>query len=145
VQGASQQLFNAHALSGVVSGLIVSDRTVAGVTIVDLTGSFTRGFGVRAFDERVRELLQEGARSFAFNLEQVLDIDSSGFGGLAAAHNSVEQAGGEIKLFAPSERVSRKLNRLHFDAVFEILDDQRAALRAFGAQASEKSESLSRG
>src|SRR5215831_5254412 len=96
MQSASQQqLFNARVPSGVISGLMVSDRRVVGVTIVDLTGSFTRGFGLEAFDERVRDLLQEGERSLAINLEQVLDIDSSGFGGLAAAHNSVEQAGGQ--------------------------------------------------
>jgi anti-anti-sigma factor len=146
VQNASQQIFNPYDPSpGVISGLIVSDRRVGEVTIVDLTGSLARGFGLQAFDDRVRYLVEEGARNLAINLEQVSDIDSSGFGGLAAAHNWVEQAGGQIKLFAASERVRRTLNRLHFDAVFEILDDQSAALRAFGAPASEKSESPSGG
>jgi anti-anti-sigma factor len=109
---------------------------VGEVTIIDLIGPLTRGFGVQAFDDRVRCLVQEGARSLAINLQQVSDIDSSGYGGLAAAYNWVERAGGQIKLFAVSARVRRTLNRLNFDTVFEILGDQKAALRAFGAPAS---------
>jgi len=142
VQIASQRLFNFYAPSRLISGLSVADRRVGDVTLVDLRGRLTRGFGLQAFDDRVRFLVQEGARSVAINLEQVSDIDSSGFGGLAAAYNWVVQAGGQIKLFAPSERVRRTLNRLHFDKVIQILNDQEAALRAFGAPASETPESL---
>lgn len=146
MQGGSLRLLNAYAPSlGVISGLIVSDRRVGEVTIVDLTGSLTHGFGLQVFDDRVRCLVKEGAPNLAINLEQVLGIDSSGFGALAAAHNWVEQAGGQIKLFAPSRRLRRTFNRLHFDKVFEILNDQDAALRAFGALTSENPEAFSEG
>jgi anti-anti-sigma factor len=143
VQSGPQRLLNAHAPSlGVISGLIVSDRRVGEIRIVDLTGSLTRGFGLQALDNRVRCLVEEGAGNFAIDLEHLSYIDSSGFGGLAGAHNRVEQAGGQIKLFA-APRLLRTFNRLHFNEVLEILDDQEAALRAFDARTSDKTESSS--
>ncbi len=143
MQSFPQRLFNLCVSSSrLISGLTVSDRRVGDVTIVDLTGPLTRGFGLQAFDDRVRHLVQEGARSLAINLEQVSDIDSSGFGGLAAAHYWVEQAGGQIKLFAAPQRVKRTLHRLRFDRVFDILDDEKTALRAFAVRASEAPEVL---
>ncbi|HXJ94765.1 MAG TPA: STAS domain-containing protein [Terriglobia bacterium] len=146
MQSFSQEIFNLYVpSSGLISGLRVSDRRVGDVRIVDLSGSFSRGFGLQFFDERVRHLVQEGARNLAIDLEHVSEIDSSGFGALAVAHNWVEQAGGQIKLFAASERVKHTLIRLHFDKVFEIVDDQDAVLRAFGAPASEQPESLAEG
>jgi anti-sigma B factor antagonist len=118
---------------------------VGEVTIVDLIDPLTREFAPRGFDDRVRELLDEGARNFAINLGEVRNIDSSGLGRLAAAYNRIKQADGEIKLFAACARVRRTLNRLRLDTVFEILEDETAALRAFSAQVHERAEPVSGG
>jgi len=114
-----------------VSASSISDRTAGAVTIVDVKGPLTRAFAVEAFQRRLQELLLEGANKLAINLEDVRDIDSSGVGALAAAYKWLEQTGGHVKLFAPSSRVKRTLQRMRFDTVFQILEDERAALQAF--------------
>jgi anti-anti-sigma factor len=124
---------------GLISGLDISDRRVGDVAVVDLACHLTRELAPRSFVHRVRKLLDEGTRKFAINLEHVRDIDSSGLGGLAAAYNWIKQADGEIKLFAARARVRRTLNRVRLDTVFQILEDEKAALRAFDPSSAEKS------
>lgn len=86
MQSFSQEIFNLYVPSPrLISGLTVCDRSVGDVTIVDVSGPLTRGFGLHIFDEQVRRLVKEGASSLAINLERVSEIDSSGFGALAAA------------------------------------------------------------
>jgi anti-anti-sigma factor len=125
-------------IKGLIAGLGISHRRVGDIAVVDLACRLTRELAPRSFVHRVRELLDEGTRKFAINLERVRDFDSSGLGGLAAAYNWVKQADGEIKLFAARARVRRALNRVRLDTVFQILEDEEAALRAFDPPCAEK-------
>ena len=55
-------------------------------------------------------------------------ITSHGLGGLTAAYNLVEQAGGRITFFAAPERLVRTLQRLRLDRVLEFVEDEASAL-----------------
>jgi anti-sigma B factor antagonist len=110
----------------------VSDRHSGNVSIIDVDGPLTAERAARAFRERVRDLLDEGAKSFVVNLAEVERIDSYGLGALAAAYNWIAQAHGEMELFGPQPRVRRMLHRLRLDSVLPILDDEQQALQALG-------------
>jgi len=136
---ASERLFNICARSsGFAPGASISDRRLYNLTIVDLSGPLTRKFAVQVFHDRVRELLQEGAWRFAINLDYLPDMGSSGFCALAAVYTWLERTGGQIKLFAASEQVRCTLHRLRFGKVFEIFEDEEAALRALSPPRSRK-------
>ena len=119
-----------HSFS--VPDSIVSDRHSGHVSIIDVEGPLTAERTARAFRDRVRDLLGEGAKNFVVNLTDVESIDSYGLGALAAAYNWITRVHGEIELFAPQPRVRRMLERLRLDSVFPILDDERQALQALG-------------
>lgn len=108
----------------------VSERKSGNVSIVDVDGPLTVGHAAQAFRERIRELLDEGARTIAVNLGGVGEIDSYGLGGLAAAYNWADEAGATVELFSPQPRVRRMLSRLRLDSVFPIFDTEDDALRA---------------
>jgi anti-sigma B factor antagonist len=109
----------------------VVDREVSGVSVIDLTGPLVRELSVLAFLEQIRELLDQGARSFAINLADVPYADSYGVGGLATAHNLVQNSGGRIKFFAARDRLLRTFHRLRLDTVLDLLEDERSALSSF--------------
>jgi anti-sigma B factor antagonist len=109
----------------------VVDREVHGVSVIDLRGPLVRELSVLAFLEQIRELLDQGARNFAINLAEVPYADSYGLGGLATAHNLVQHSGGRIKFFAARDRLMRTLHRLRLDTVFDLFEDETAALSSF--------------
>jgi ABC-type transporter Mla MlaB component len=75
------------------------DREVQGVEVIDLTGPLVRELSVHAFRDRIRQLLDEGAKNFAINLTEVPYADSYGIGCLAGAYNLIEAAGRRINFF----------------------------------------------
>jgi len=118
--------FPTHALAS-----SVVDRKVSEVSVIDLKGPLMRELPVLAFRDQIRELLDQGVRNFAINLAEVPYADSYGLGGLAAAHNLVQQARGRIKFFAARDRLVRMLHRLRFDTVLELFEDEESALSSF--------------
>jgi len=109
----------------------VGCRMVHHVAVIDLRGPFVQERTFPLLQERILELLDEGAKNFAINLSEVPSADSYTLGGLAGAYNLIRQAGGRIKFFAASERLVRTLKKLHLDTVLELADDEASALSRF--------------
>jgi len=109
----------------------VVDRKVRDVSIIHLTGSLVRELPVLTFRDQIRELLDQGARNFAIDLAEVPHADSCGLGGLVAAYNLIQQAGGRIKFFAAHDRLVRTLHRLRLDKVLDFLEDEASAVASF--------------
>lgn len=108
----------------------VSERKLGDVSIVEVEGPLIAQRAAQDLRNRVRELLDRGARKIAVDLSGVGEIDSYGLGGLAAAYNWTAAAGGTIELFAPQPRVQRMLKRLRLDSVLGVFHDQEGAVRA---------------
>ena len=98
------------------------------VAVIELKGPFGEERTAHALYDTIRELLEEGARSFAINLAQVSVADSYTLGALAGAYNLVRQAGGRIKFFAAPERLIRALRKFHLDSVLELYANEALAL-----------------
>jgi anti-sigma B factor antagonist len=115
----------------------VAIRTIADVSIVDVSGRITIGEGSAALRDLVRQLLDQGVRKILLNLHEVGYIDSSGVGELVRTYTSVRGEGGQMKLVNPSKRVSDLLRITHLSAVFEIQADEASAIHSFGQASSQ--------
>ena len=65
------------------------------------------------------------------NLADVNYIDSSGIGELVASFTSTSNAGGSLKLLSLTKRVQDLLQITKLYTVFEVFDDEAAAIRSF--------------
>ena len=65
------------------------------------------------------------------NLAQVTYMDSSGVGALLAAYKSIQAAEGKCKFVGAPPEVIRILRRLNLDKVFELFEDETAAVSSF--------------
>ena len=101
---------------------------VRNVAVIDPSGPLNQEQSVHALHDAIRELLDEGAQSFAINLARVPGADSYTLGALAGAFNLVRQAGGRIKFFAAPERLIRALKKFHLDSVLELYANEASAL-----------------
>jgi anti-sigma B factor antagonist len=116
----------------------LATRTVADISVVDVSGRITIGEGSNLLRDTVRQLLEQGSRKILLNLHEVGYIDSSGMGELVRTYTSVRGQGGQMKLLNPSKRVNDLLRITHLSAIFEIQPDEASALQSFGRPASSQ-------
>ena len=115
--------------------MTTSTRQVDGVTIVDLSGRITLDEGSAALRETVKQLIDQGQKRVLLNMSKVQFIDSSGIGELVSAFTSAREQGGELKLLNLSKKVHSLIQITKLQAVFDIRDDEAAAVQAFSKSA----------
>jgi len=108
-----------------------STRQVDGVTIVDLSGRITLGEGSTMLRDIVRDLIAKGQKKILLNLGDVTYIDSSGIGELVSAFTTVRNGGGDLKLLNLTKKVHDLLQITKLYTVFDIKDDEPAAIQSF--------------
>ena len=108
-----------------------SNRQIDGVTIVDCSGRITLGEGSVILRDTVKDLLSKGSKRILLNLGDVNYIDSSGIGELVSAYTTVKNQGGELKLLNLTKKVHDLLQITKLYTVFDVKDDETAAVKSF--------------
>jgi len=108
-----------------------SNRQVDGVTVVDMSGRITLGEGSVILRDTIRDLVGKGQKKILLNLGDVTYIDSSGIGELVSAFTAVRREGGELKLLKLTKKVHDLLQITKLYTVFDIKDDEAAAIKSF--------------
>ncbi len=108
-------------------------RQVDGVTVLDLSGKITLGEGSVTLRDAIRDVLSKGQNKILLNMADISYIDSSGLGELVSAFTTVKNAGGELKLLSLTKKVKDVLQITKLYTVFDIKDDEAAAISSFGA------------
>lgn len=111
----------------------VTSRQIEGVTVLDLSGRIDLGEGGVVLREAIQDVLAKGEKKILLNMSDVTYIDSSGLGELVTAFTSVRNRGGELKLLNLTRRVHDLLQITKLYTVFDIKDDESAAISAFAA------------
>ncbi len=110
----------------------LSVRKVGDVTVIDAVGRITLGEGASSFRDTIRDLVSKGEKKLVLNLGNVTYIDSSGIGELVSAFTTVTNQGGQLKLLNLTKRIQDLLQITKLYTVFEVYDDESAAVRSFG-------------
>lgn len=108
-----------------------SNRQINGVTVVDMSGRITLGEGSVVLRDSIRDLVAKGQKKILLNLGNVTYIDSSGIGELVSAFTTVRNQGGELKLLNLTKKVHDLLQITKLYTVFDIKDDETAAVGSF--------------
>lgn len=111
--------------------LYINERRVGDVTVLDLKGRVRIGGATLALHKAIRCLLEEGKTQILLNLAGVTHIDSSGLGELISSHITLSNKGGEIKLLGLTERLRELMVITKLLTVFEVWDDEAAAVASF--------------
>jgi anti-sigma B factor antagonist len=109
----------------------LTTRQVGDVTVVDAVGRITLGEGASTFRDTVRELVAGGHKKMLLNLAEVSYIDSSGIGEMVSGFTTVANQAGQLKLLNLTKRVKDLLQITKLYTVFEVFDDEAAAIRSF--------------
>ena len=109
----------------------LTTRQVGDVTVIDATGRITLGEAASSFRDLIRDLATKGNKKILLNLSDVSYIDSSGIGEMVSSFTTVTNHGGQLKLLGLSKRVKDLLQITKLYTVFEVFDDEAAAVRSF--------------
>ena len=109
----------------------LTTRQVGDVTVIDANGRITLGEGSSTFRDTIKDLTARGNKKLLVNLGDVSYIDSSGIGEMVSGFTSVANQGGELKLLNLNKRVKDLLQITKLYTVFEVFDDEAAAVRSF--------------
>jgi anti-sigma B factor antagonist len=113
------------------SKLQIVERRDGDITVLVLTGEITLDDGDLAFGRYVDGLIKQGRVQLVVNLANVTYIDSSGVGMMVAESKMVRAKGGVMKLAHLTARSHHLMAMLKLKVVFEIFDDEAAALHSF--------------
>ena len=109
----------------------LTTRQVGDVTVLDVAGRITLGEGSSALRESLRDLVSKNQKKILLNLGDVTYIDSSGIGELVSGFTTVTNSGGSLKLLNLNKRVKDLLQITKLYTVFDVHDDEAAAIRSF--------------
>ena len=109
----------------------LTTRQVGNVSVVDVEGRITLGEGSSALREALRDLVAKNQNKILLNLADVSYIDSSGIGELVSGYTTVSNSGGQLKLLNLNKRVKDLLQITKLYTVFEVHEDEAAAIRSF--------------
>ena len=112
--------------------MTISERAVGSVIVLDVAGDLKLGDGVEQLREQVRSLLQRGHTRLLLNLAAVPYADSAALGELVRAYAATSRLGGTLKLLNATKRLRDLLVITKLATVFELLDDEAAAIASFG-------------
>lgn len=109
----------------------ITERSVGGVTVLDLDGKILLGEGDEVLRHTVRSLIAGGTRQLLLNLAAVPHVDSAGLGELVRCHTRMVQAGGSVKLLNLTARMQDLLSITKLATVFESFESEDSAIASF--------------
>jgi len=111
--------------------LEIRERAVGDVIILEMFGKITIGEGSVQLRDAVSNLLDSGRNKIVLNLGGVNYVDSSGIGELVSRYTTTKNTGGRLKLLNLPKKIKDLLLITKLLTVFEIYEDEQAALDSF--------------
>lgn len=113
-------------------GMEFKTREINDVLIYDLKWEFELVDEMPvALHKNVKSQLESGKRNFLFNLKAVSYLESLGLGEIVGCLISISKLGGKLKLTNLISRIRLMFEVTGLDRVFEIVDDEEAAIASF--------------
>jgi anti-anti-sigma factor len=109
----------------------IDERTVHGVTVLDMNGRLAVGAGLEAFHAKMQSLV-EYRKNILLNFQDVPYIDSSGLGDLLIWYRTIINGGGKLKLMKLTERNVDLLAISKLLTVFDTFEHEPEAIKSFG-------------
>lgn len=116
--------------------MLITERVVGDVTILDLAGRFVDGRD-EVFRETMNRLIRDGRRKVLLNLEQVNYMDSAGLGMLVSRYIRLTKFNGQLCLCNLGHRSFHVLDITNLLTVFKSYDSEQLALLSFKASDDE--------
>ncbi len=111
--------------------MTITERKSGDVTVLDVEGKILLGEGDVQLKRKIDELIERGETKLLLNLANVPYMDSGGLGEIVRSYTTVKRAGGDLKLLNATKRISDLLMITKLITVFEVFEDEAAAVKSY--------------
>lgn len=112
--------------------MVINSREKEDVIIFDIEGEIRRSdITDVTLHQLVKDQLEGGKRNILLNFQNVEFIDSFGVGEILASYISTNNLGGKLKIAKISKKLYLVFQVTMLTKVFEIFDEEKAALDSF--------------
>ncbi len=111
--------------------MTITERKSGDVTVLDVEGKILLGEGDVQLKRKIDELIERNETKLLLNLANVPYMDSGGLGEIVRSYTTVKRAGGDLKLLNATKRISDLLTITKLITVFEIFEDEPAAVKSY--------------
>jgi anti-sigma B factor antagonist len=119
--------------------MLIRERVVGDVTILDLNGRFIDGRD-EIFRETMNRLISQGRRKVLLNLDEVNYIDSAGLGMLVSRYIRLTKFDGQLRLCNLHRRSFHVLDITNLLSVFKTYDSEQLALLSFRDSSTDETK-----
>ncbi|MFH1378385.1 MAG: STAS domain-containing protein [Planctomycetota bacterium] len=114
----------------------VKDRSGLGATVATVDGSIDAA-SIQQFQSVMDKLVERGVKNLILDCSKVSYINSTGLGTLLKYADQFDGFGGHIAFIRVPNKVLLVMEMLGFNALFNILPDEAAALESFTGREAE--------
>ena len=111
------------------------------VAIMALTGKFVAGSDGPFLRQKVKDLIDAGAKKLVLDFTEVPYIDSTGLGFLAGSRVTAQNAGVSVVLAGVNQHVKRILDGVRLTPFFVLAADEAEALSKVNTSAAQTTQS----
>jgi anti-sigma B factor antagonist len=111
--------------------MAIRERQIGDVSIVEVEGRITIQDGADAFRRALQAHIQAGDVKLVVNLGNVPYIDTTGLSEIVRGYTSAMRRNGALKLVQLTPHVRQVLAVTKLLTIFEVYDDEAAALKSF--------------
>ena len=108
----------------------VSVESMKRVDLVTVSGRIDSS-NAAEFERSLKELMEGGRHKLVLNLDGVSYMSSAGLRTLVSTLKECKKKNGDGRLAAPSERVAEVLSLAGLDSLFQVFEDDTAAVGSF--------------
>jgi len=112
------------------ASLNINVETLKRVDLVAVNGRIDSNSAPQ-FDQALKDIMSAGRYNIVLDLSGVSYMSSAGLRGIVSALRECKKKRGDVRLAAPSERVSEVLSLAGLDPLFQLFDDSTTAVGSF--------------
>ena len=113
-----------------MSNLNITVESFAGADLVTVSGRVDSNTAPQ-LDEQLEQLMNDDRHKIVVNLADVGYMSSAGLRALVAAKRECSSHRGDVRLSEPSDRVEEVLTLAGLDSIFEVFNDDTAAIGSY--------------
>lgn len=109
----------------------ILQRREGNIVVLEIHGTITMGESKEKFARVMDELLSQAGVNVLVNFSGINYLDSTGIGEMVGYMNRFVENNRQLKLLRPHARIRKLLQITKLDSIFEIYEDEQAALDSF--------------
>ena len=122
--------FNLREVIPMDSTKLMKLREESGIKILEIKTDLS-SYAASDLRKALEDLLAEKVERVVVNLSQVSHINSTAVGALVGVAKRLRQSGGDLKICALEDNLTRTFNLIGASSVVEIYESENSALAAF--------------